>query len=209
MSIVFCGCEKQYLADDGYAPETTTIEAKESRKTYFFETGEDFNLSAEILAKIDNLLLKARQIGTDNIGFMLISDKLIPLESQKKAKKQIRLAMNKRGFINSRIVDSGHCIYKGARLGIRIDILKYETKKPDCDIWSEYVGDTDTNKHLPKCGVSDVYNLGEMIANKADLIAPREYAGQDTQASIAAMSGATGGTAATGGGGDTSTMGGI
>ncbi|MDR2067706.1 MAG: CpaD family pilus assembly lipoprotein, partial [Holosporaceae bacterium] len=117
-----------------------------------------------------------------------ISNKLIPLKLQEKAKKQILFLAGKNGFLDSRVVNSGICVYKDAKVGVRLDVLKYEAKGPDCDTWSEYIGDTDSNKHLPKLGASGSYNLVEMIANKADLVAPRKYKGTDAKSSIDALS---------------------
>ncbi|MDR0753495.1 MAG: CpaD family pilus assembly lipoprotein, partial [Holosporaceae bacterium] len=92
----------------------------------------------------------------------------------------------------------GTCIYKDARTGIRIDILKYDVKKPNCNQWVEYIGDTDTNKNLPKYGAAVTCNMIEMIANKADFIAPREYKGSEAKSAVAAI-GTTG--SSNGGGG--------
>ncbi|MDR0678035.1 MAG: CpaD family pilus assembly lipoprotein [Holosporaceae bacterium] len=194
MALILLGCEKQYLADDGYVPEITKIDTKETRKVYFFKSSADFDLHHDIIANIEKLLKNIRSKGIENIGFLLVSNKPISMDIQKKVKKQIRQLICKHGFIDSRIMDFGACIYQNARVGIRIDALKYDVKKIDCSIWSEYIGDTDTNKHLPKCGASIAYNLSEMIVNKADFVMPRKYKGPDAKSAIASLNKASSGS---------------
>ncbi|MDR0631738.1 MAG: CpaD family pilus assembly lipoprotein [Holosporaceae bacterium] len=186
MSLFLLGCEKQYLANEGYTPEIIQVDAKEVKKAHFFGTSYNFNMDSSAIEAMDKILKDARSAGIDNIGFMLISNEVIPIEAQKRAKKQIYKLMYKHGFITSRIVDSGTCVYQEAKTGVRIDILKYEIKEPDCSSWSEYIGDMDTNKNLPKYGATATYNTMEMVANKADFIAPRKYRGQEVRAAIAA-----------------------
>ncbi|MDR0677615.1 MAG: CpaD family pilus assembly lipoprotein [Holosporaceae bacterium] len=181
------GCEKQYLPNDGYIPEKAEIMAKENKQVHFFKTSSNFNLDSADIDALERLFRDTRGEGTDNIGFMLTSDKPIPFSVRENTGKKLRRLMHKYGFINSRIVDSGTCTYQGAKTGIRIDVLKYDVKTPDCSQWSEYIGDTDTNKHLPRYGASDAYNLAEMISNKADLVSPRKYSGQDAASAISTM----------------------
>ncbi|MDR1982832.1 MAG: CpaD family pilus assembly lipoprotein [Holosporaceae bacterium] len=192
MMLLLPGCEKQYLADDGYIPEVVEINAQENRKVHFFKSSADFDLQHTTIADIEKLLKTVRSEGLDNIGFMLISNGPILMENQKRAKKQIRQLMYKHGFINSRIVDLGICVHKKARVGIRIDVLRYDVQEVDCNPWSEYVGDIDTNKHLPKHGTAIAYNTIEMIANKADFVAPRKYKGSDAKSAIAAIGASSG-----------------
>ena len=84
-------------------------------------------------------------------------------------KSTILNLMYKEGFIKSRIIDSGVCVYKDANPGIRVDALKYDLKDPNCDEWEDDIGDMDETKPLPKFGYSASYNLNRMIANKADI----------------------------------------
>jgi type IV pilus biogenesis protein CpaD/CtpE len=204
IGLLFCGgCEKQYLPDDGYISEDNEIDAKEHKCVHFFRTGRDFNFSAATVAKMNKILRNTRSKGIGNIGFMLVSNQIIPLKLQEKAKKQIYFLTSKNGFMDSRVVDSGICVYKDAKVGVRLDVLKYEAKGPNCDVWSEYIGDADSNKHLPKLGASGAYNLVEMIVNKADLIAPRKYKGADAKSSIDALS-STGSTGSTSSGSSSS-----
>ncbi|MDR0556122.1 MAG: CpaD family pilus assembly lipoprotein [Holosporaceae bacterium] len=199
--LLLCGCEKQYLANDGYVPEIVHVEAKENKKNYFFGTSGSFELTHDIVDAIVEVLKKARSTGVDNIGFRLISDRSIPLKIQENLRKQLSNLMCRHGFLRSRIVDSGTCIYRDAKAGIRIEVLTYDVKEPDCSLWSEYIGDIDTNKHLPKFGAAYTYGLLEQIANKADLVTPRKYRGQDTLDAIAA---AKAGSSSSGGGGSSS-----
>jgi type IV pilus biogenesis protein CpaD/CtpE len=198
-SLFLLGCEKQYLANDGYIPETIQVDVKEVKNTHFFETSRNFNIDSGAIEAMNKVLKDARSAGIDNVGFMLISNELIPVEAQKRAKEQTYKVMHKHGFMTSRIIDSGTCVYKDAKVGIRIDILKYDIKEPNCSQWSEYIGDMDTNKNLPKYGAAITYNIIEMIGNKADFITPRKYRGQEVNAAIAAA-----GVTPSGGGGSSS-----
>lgn len=187
LASITTGCEKQYLADDGYIPGEYIVDVKENKSINFFETSSSFNLPEQTIQQVSNLLKDTRSKGIENISFMLVSDKPVPVKIYQATKDKVMSLMRKHGFLESRIIDSGMCVYSDAKSGIRIDILQYEVNEPDCGKWTEYIGDTDTNKNLPKYGVSEVYNLEQMIANKADLIAPRTYKGQETKAAIAAI----------------------
>jgi type IV pilus biogenesis protein CpaD/CtpE len=198
-SLFLLGCEKQYLADDGYIPETIQVDMKEVKNTHFFGTSQNFNIDSNTIEAIDKVLKDTRSAGIDNVGFMLVSSELIPVEAQKQAKEQIYKIMYKHGFMTSRIIDSGTCVYKDAKTGIRIDILKYDIREPNCSPWSEYIGDMDTNKNLPKYGAAITFNTLEMVSNKADFISPRKYKGQEVNAAIAAI-----GTTPDSGGGSSS-----
>jgi type IV pilus biogenesis protein CpaD/CtpE len=191
MASVLLGCEKQYLADDGYVPEVVKIDTKETRKVYFFKSSTDFNLHEDTIANIEKILKDVRSTGISNIGFMLVSNRSIPVNIQKRVKKQVRQLICKNDFMNSRVMDFGACVYQNARVGIRIDALKYDVREIDCSVWSEYIGDTDTNKNMPKYGASIAYDLSEMIANKADFIAPRKYEGSDAKSAIAVIEGSS------------------
>ena len=183
VSLFLAGCEKQCLPNDGYIPEVIKIDAQEIKNTYFFDC-PNFDINSNLSEAIGNLFKNSRNNGIENIGFMLISNQSIPIEIQEKVKKQLYTLMYKYGFINSRIIDSGTCVYTNARNGIRIDVFEYDVKIPDCSKWTEYIGDTDTSKNLPKYGAADAYNTIEMISNKADFVAPRKYKGQETKAAI-------------------------
>jgi type IV pilus biogenesis protein CpaD/CtpE len=194
-SLFLTGCEKQYLPNDGYIPEIIKINAREIKKVYFFGCSSDFNMDPGPLQAVDQLLKDVHDEDASNIGFMLISNQSISAETQEKVRKQLYEVLHKHGFINSRIINGGTCVYEDAKTGVRIDILKYKTEEPDCSKWSEYIGDTDTNKNLPKYGASDTYNIIEMIANKADFVAPRKYKGPEAKSSIAATTGTNSGGA--------------
>lgn len=198
LTLVTTGCEKQYLADDGYTPEEYTVDITENKKINFFGTSENFGLSESTVQQIENLLKETRSKGIENISFMLVSDKPVPANVYQATREKMLGLMRRHGFLESRIVDSGMCVYSDAKRGVRIDVLQYDVQEPDCSQWSEYIGDTDTNKNLPKYGVSEIYNLEQMIANKADLIAPRTYKGQRTQDAITAAGLSAGGSSTPG-----------
>lgn len=187
------GCENK--TNSKHILEFASIEASEEKEAHFFSTDYNFNFSNDTFAQMEKLLRDTRAEGIDNIGFMIISDRIVPFEKQEEIKRKIIPIMNKFGFINSRIIDSGTCVYKEAKSGIRINILKYSVKEPDCSPWSESIGDVDTDKQMPKFGVAGVYNFREMIGNKADLVVPRKYLGQSAKDAIEASksSGSAGG----------------
>jgi type IV pilus biogenesis protein CpaD/CtpE len=176
--------------------ESIKMDIKENRDVYFFECSKDFYFDNEILQKIEGILKKARGESVDNVAFTFISNRSIPFEIQEKTRKLMYEIMHKYHFLRSRIIDAGICVYDGAKTGVRIDILQYEITQPDCSMWSENIGDLDNDKDLPKYGASAKYNMGEMIANKADFISPREYPGQEVRSAIASASSGDGGAAA-------------
>ena len=186
--ILMSACDKQVKVEDGYIPEFAAIDSQEQCEHHLFLCDSNFNFSDATIAEIEALLKNTRATGIDNIDFMIMANAPVPVETQVRVKEQIRSLMYKHGFIRSRVIDKGVCVYKDAKPGIRIGILQYKVKEPNCDLWSEYIGDTDTNKNLPKYGVSHVYNLEEMIANKADFSAPREYQGTRASDAIGAIS---------------------
>ena len=186
--ILMSACDKQVKVEDGYIPEFAAIDSQEQCEHHLFLCDSNFNFSDATIAEIEALLKNTRATGIDNIDFMIMANAPVPVETQVRVKEQIRALMYKHGFIRSRVIDKGVCVYKDAKPGIRIGILQYKVKEPNCDLWSEYIGDTDTNKNLPKYGVSHVYNLEEMIANKADFSAPREYQGTRAGDAIGAIS---------------------
>jgi type IV pilus biogenesis protein CpaD/CtpE len=182
------GCsETQNYHDSDYIPVMNNINITENRDPHFFAVNHNFDFPHNTLIQIENLLKNSKANGIDNVGFSIISDQTIPVETQQKIKNKIFPLMNKAGFISSRIVDYGTSVYDGATRGIIINILKYDLERSDCSKWSEGVGDIDSKKNLPKMGVTNNYNLEEMIANKADLIAPRKYIGQKTDKAVAAV----------------------
>ncbi len=187
LSLVTTGCEKQYLPDDGYIPESYKIDIEEKKNINFFETSGNFNLTDNVVGQISSLLKETRSKGIENISFMLVSNKTVPVSLYQEVKDKIFSLIRKHGFLESRVIDAGMCVYSDAKCGIRIDVLQYNITEPDCGEWTEYIGDTDTNKNLPKYGVADIYNLKQMIANPADLKRPRTYKGQDAKSAIAAM----------------------
>lgn len=185
--ILISACDKQVKVDDGYIPEFAEINSEELCEHHLFLCNSNFSFSNTTIAEIEALLKNSRANGIDNIDFMIVSNAPVLIETQTKVKELIKSLMYKHGFIRSRIIDKGVCVYKDAKPGIRIGNLQYKIQSPNCDTWSEYVGDTDTNKNLPKYGVSYVYNLEEMIANKADFSSPREYPGTKANLAIKAV----------------------
>ncbi|GHU12005.1 hypothetical protein FACS189449_04720 [Alphaproteobacteria bacterium] len=182
------GCEKQYKVDDGYVPEVCELDVTESKKSEFFELNKKYELSKTDILKIEKLLSDSRAKGIDNTSFAIIVDRPIENNIKDKIRNKVLSIAYKAGFINSRVIYSGTAVCDGAQSGVRVDVLEYDVKEVDCSPWSEYIGDMDTNKNLPKFGVADKYNLREMIANDADLVVPRKYKGPVTKAATDAMS---------------------
>jgi type IV pilus biogenesis protein CpaD/CtpE len=181
------GCEKQYKADDNYISGFKSLNVSENRVSKFFALDNNFELSESTLLGVKKMLNDAKAEGIGNVSFVIISNRPIGIQEQEKIREIIQLCMYQAGFLNSRITDSGLCIYATAKPGVRIDILKYNVEEPDSRIWSEYIGDLDTNKEIPRFGVSEVCNFREMIANDADLLAPRKYKGAKTTDAVAAI----------------------
>ena len=191
------GCEGDPNTNNTLIKELT-IDVSENKTSHFFPIDVNSEQSSDNIEIIDSLLKDTYGCGIENIGFMIVSDKVVSEEQRAKLSSQVISRMKKAGFLDSRIVDSGICVYPNAKRGIRIDVLKYDLKKPDTS-WKHSIGDCDTNKDLPAYGTSSLWNFEEMVANKADLIAPRKYRGQNTDAAVAAISEITNGSSSSGG----------
>ncbi|MDR1361942.1 MAG: CpaD family pilus assembly lipoprotein [Holosporaceae bacterium] len=196
--LAMVGCEKQYKANDAYVSDVKSLRVSENRRSKFFELNNNFELSENSLLGIKKVLRDAKGEGIDNISFVIISNRPMGIAWQEKIRSIVQQYMYEAGFLDSRIIDSGLCIYSGAKPGVRLDVLQYNVEEPDCGRWTEYVGDMDTNKGLPRFGASDACNLGAMIGNSADLINPRNYKGQKTseamKAAASSGSGSSGGS---------------
>ena len=184
--LILTGCsEKEITSISDF--EETKIDITENKTSRFFAVNNNFELSASDVAKLEKLLRDSKGEGIENVGFMIVSNSPV-LPAQKKAlSEQVKSKMIRAGFLESRIVDSGICIYKDAKKGIRVDVLKYDLQKTNVDLWDDSVGDCDTEKPLPRYGSAMNYNTEEMISNRADLISPRKYKGQKVDQAINAM----------------------
>lgn len=169
------------------------LEGAESKNSTFFATNSNFEFSPETISQIHKLLKSSKSKGVGNVGFMCISNSPVGESKQEAVKKQIYAIICANGFIKSRITNSGFCNYASAQNGVRIDILKYKLDMPNCDPWDTGIGDVDVHKSIPKHGASSAYNLSQMIANKADIVSPRKYNGQQASAAIGAISGGSSG----------------
>lgn len=187
--LLLAGCSERSASPENY--EYPKIDITENKTSHFFATDNEFVISDADIEKLKQLLRDSKGEGIENIGFMIISDSPI-LKSQKSAlTSQVKSLMIRAGFLESRIVDSGICIYKDAKKGIRVDVLKYDLNRTDTDLWTDSVGDCDFEKELPNYGKAMNYNMEEMVANSADLIAPRKYKGQRVTDALSAI-GSTG-----------------
>ncbi|MDR2794322.1 MAG: CpaD family pilus assembly lipoprotein [Holosporaceae bacterium] len=185
--LLMVGCEKQYKVDDGYVHEFAEINVVKHINSLFFPLNEHKNFSPSVRRTMKKFLGDAKKNGIENIAFFIISPPVLSDDLQQIIKKQVLAIAYKSGFMASRISYDGTLQSKGSEIGVSIETLKYALQEPDCSTWSEYVGDTDTNKDLPRFGAADRHNLKEMIANEADLATPRKYKGPRTQNAITAM----------------------
>lgn len=185
--LMLSGCSSNEFVNDPMLVHRQ-IDITENKVPTFFNVGNNFELSSGDKIALEKLLKEAKSKGIENVGFMIISDVPVPEERAVAVSDSIKNTMIRSGFMLSRIVDSGVCVYKDAKKGIRVDILKYDIKGSDASLWDYSIGDSDQDKTLPKLNVANNYNLEEMIANKADLISPRKYRGQKTESAVKAMS---------------------
>ncbi|MBO6055585.1 MAG: hypothetical protein J6P84_01190 [Alphaproteobacteria bacterium] len=167
--------------------EEAKIDITENKVTHFFGVDDNFQLTVSDREKLEKLLKDSKGEGIENVGFMIISNSPV-LAAQKKAlSDQVKSKMIGAGFLESRIVDSGVCIYKDAKKGVRVDILKYDLQRTDISLWNDFIGDCDIERSLPHYGRAMNYNIEEIVSNSADLISPRKYKGQKTENAIEAI----------------------
>lgn len=200
--LILTGCsEREFTSLSDF--DETEIDITENKTSHFFAVNSNFEMSAGDLAKLEKLLKDSKGEGIENVGFMIVSNSPVLTAQKKSISERVKSKMMRAGFLDSRIVDSGVCIYKDAKKGVRVDVLKYDLQRTDTNLWDDSIGDCDTEKPLPSYRKATNYNLEEMIANSADLIAPRKYKGQKIEQAIKAMSG----TGSSGGGGGSSSSG--
>ncbi len=184
--LLLTGCSEKETTV-GRDLEWPSINITENKTSHFFSVNNDFQMSNADNERLVKLLRDSKGEGIENIGFMIISDSPVLKDQKIGLSNQVKSKMLRAGFLESRIIDSGTCIYKDAKKGVRVDVLKYDLQKTDVDLWNDSIGDCNLEKPLPKYGNAMNYNMEEMIANKADLIAPRKYKGQRTELAISAM----------------------
>lgn len=186
--LILTGCSSESKSGSFGGFEEVKINITENRITHFFGVDNNFQLSVSDQERLEKLLKDSKGEGIENVGFMIVSNSPVLTAQKKAVSDQVKSKMIRAGFLESRIVDSGVCIYKDAKKGIRVDILKYDLQRTDISLWSDYIGDCDTDKSLPHYGRATNYNMEEMVSNSADLISPRKYKGQKTESAISAMS---------------------
>ncbi|MDR2681509.1 MAG: CpaD family pilus assembly lipoprotein [Holosporaceae bacterium] len=185
--LLLAGCEKQYKADDGYVHEIPEITVQKSKNISLFSWSQEKKFPSDVFKKMLIFLHGAKEDGIENIAISIFFPSAVSDEKKEKIKKQVWASAYEAGFIASRILDAGVFSSEDQDIKVYIDLLKYDLQEPDCSLWSEYIGDMDTNKDLPKFGAADRYNLKEMIANGADLVTPRKYKGPHTKNAINAI----------------------
>ena len=200
LAVAMSGCRlsSNRRPSDTFIPEMSNIDALERTNSYFFPFNDKFELSSNNLASINRLLKRTRAQGISNIGFIIMSNRVMPMKQQRIMNNKIATLMHEHGFIDSRIVNLGNAMYRGASAGVRINILRYIVNKTSSRKWTESIGDIDLTKDLPRMGASDNFNLESMIANEADLVSPRRYKGPRACAAISSIGG--GGDGGGGGG---------
>ena len=186
--LLLAGCSSQKAELSGMSHEEPTIDVTECKFSHFFKVNNDFQMSDSDKAKLEKLLKDSKGEGIGNVGFMIVSNSPVLKAQRTKLTTQVKSQMIRAGFLESRIVDSGICVYKDAEKGVRVDILKYDLHRTKVDPWTESIGDCDSEKNLPNYGKAMNYNMEEMVVNSADFVSPRRYKGQRTEDAIKAVS---------------------
>jgi len=188
--LLLTGCSHEIEDMASYSYAEKNVDIKESKTSHFFAVDSNFQMSDEGKAKLSQLLKDSKGRGIENVGFIIVSDSPVAKTERTVLSNQVRSQMEKAGFLDSRIIDSGICVYKDAKKGVRVDILKYDLKRSTFDEWDDPIGDCDLEQNLPNWSKATNYNMEEMIANPADLISPRKYKGQKATDAISAISSA-------------------
>ncbi len=186
--LLMTGCSTERENVSSYAYDEEKISIKENRTSHLFAVDDSFQMSEEDQVKLSQLLRDSKGRGIENVSFMITSNSPVAKFERVALSNQVRAQMEKAGFLDSRIIDSGICVYKDAKKGVRVDILKYDLKRTNVGEWDDSVGDCDIEKDLPNYGKATNYNTEEMVANPADLISPRKYKGQRATDAITAVS---------------------
>ena len=186
--LLLTGCSSERAEAPSYIYHREKIDVKENKTSHLFAVDNNFQMSEEDQVKLYQLLRDSKGRGIENVSFMITSDSPVTKFERVALSNQVRSHMEKAGFLGSRIIDSGICVYKDAKKGVRVDILKYDIQKTHIGEWDNPIGDCDLEQSLPNYGKVTNYNLEEMVANSADLISPRKYKGQKATHAIKAVS---------------------
>jgi len=186
--LLLTGCSGGSDNKPPYSYNQEKIDVKENRTSHLFAVDDNFQMSDEDKVKLSQLLKDSKGRGIENVSFIIVSDAPVAKAERTALSNQVRTQMEKAGFWDSRIIDSGICIYKTAKKGVRVDILKYDLNRTNIKEWDDPIGDCDIEQHFPNYGKTTNYNLEEIIANPADLISPRKYKGQKATDAITAIS---------------------
>ena len=89
------------------------------------------------------------------------------------AVQQIRAMLADYGFSDSLISVEAYQADKRAEAPVKVSYMRYVAEGPECGHWTENVAYTPNNLPMPNLGCASQKNLAAMIANPADLIAPR------------------------------------
>ena len=187
--LILSGCSQSSNSRVSQLPEEL---ATEVRNHHLFQLPAGAAVTRDMINNIISELKTERGNGIENVSFMIVTKNPISSEQQAKMSRQITEALMHAGFMESRIINSGACFYADATDHVRVDALNYENANLGSGEWDTSIGDCDEQKDIPQYGYSEKYNLTQMIANKADLVSPRIYKGQEIEASIKAMGEATG-----------------
>ena len=187
--LILSGCSQSSNSRVAQLPDEL---ATEVRNHHLFQLSAGNTVTREMINNIISELKTERGKGIENVSFMIVTKNPISSEQQAKMSRQITEALLHAGFMESRIINSGACFYADATDHVRVDALNYESANLGSGEWNTSIGDCDEDKDIPQYGYSEKYNLTQMIANKADLVSPRIYKGQEIEASIKAMGDATG-----------------
>ncbi|MBE6447351.1 MAG: hypothetical protein E7015_02570 [Alphaproteobacteria bacterium] len=191
--VILSGCENGKIVqnEQDTLPE---VLASETQHHHTFEFNTEVGITDELMNNIISEMKTERGKGIENVSFIIVAKQPLHPLKQDEISKKISNALMHAGFMESRIINTGSCFYSDASEHIRIDALSYQSTSLGSGEWTSSIGDCDEGKDLPQKGYSDKYNLTQMVANKADLVSPRNYRGQQTERAIAALTSTAGGS---------------
>lgn len=91
---------------------------------------------------------------------------------------EIRSLLSEAGFDAAKVGIEAVQAGGDANAPIRISYLRYVAEGPECGKWPTNLGETSNNLNYPNLGCATQANFAAMIANPADLVAPRTSSGR-------------------------------
>ena len=146
--------------------QPTTLSIRVSRGSY--------GMSPHQRAQVISFLERYRGVDAGNTRLIIEAPSGTTNEvASMQAVAEIRALMSEIGFDAAKVGVEPVQANGDQQAPIRISYLRYVAEGPQCGKWPSNLGESSANLNYPNLGCATQANLAAMIANPADLVAPR------------------------------------